>query len=172
MIYFVRHGETDYNIKGMIQGQLDIPLNSTGIKQAEELSSLLKNYKIDIIYSSPLSRAKQTAEIINKYHNVKIVYIDNLKEFFAGDKQGSIMREWSKEEVEDFMLHPENYGAESNYDFHNRCIKAFNELSKHKNILIVSHGGVYKHIYRYLNNIEDITAKVELPSNCSIIKLM
>ena len=69
MILFVRHGQTDCNINGIIQGHLDAPLNQTGIEQAEKTAEELKNTSIDIIYSSPLIRAKKTAEIINKYHS-------------------------------------------------------------------------------------------------------
>lgn len=171
MIYFVRHGETDYNIEGKVQGQLDIPLNENGIKQANELSNELKNYKIDIIFSSPLKRAKQTAEIINKNHNVNIVYEDDLKEFFAGNKQGTRVKDWSETETEEFMLYPERYGAESNLEFYSRVVNAYIKISKHHNVLIVAHGGVYKHLYRYLNNVEDITSYVPVPKNCAIFKM-
>ena len=81
MIYFVRHGETDYNLEGIVQGQLDIPLNKKGIHQANEIKNKLKDLDIDIIFSSPLLRAKQTAEIINENLNVKIKYDERLKEF-------------------------------------------------------------------------------------------
>lgn len=172
MIYFVRHGETDFNIQGKVQGQLDIPLNENGIKQAENLSVTLKNYKIDIIFCSPLLRAKQTAEIINQNHNVEILFLDDLKEFYAGNKQGTRVKDWSEDETKDFMNFPEKYGAESNLEFHTRCVKAFNEIVKYRNVLIVSHGGVYKHIYRHLNKIQDLTEHVPLAGNCEIIKLV
>lgn len=171
MIYFVRHGETDYNVKGIAQGQLDIPLNSKGREDAKTLSELLKNYNFDIIYSSPLSRAKETAEIINSKHNVEIKYDDRLKEFFAGKRQGTTADQWDKETDADFMINPEKYGAESNLSFYTRCVEAYEDIPKDKNVLIVAHGGVYKNIYRYVNNIKDIKAKVSLPDNCSVIEI-
>ena len=64
-IYVVRHGQTNWNVKGKIQGKSDIELNEKGIEQAKELKELIKNYDINLIISSPLKRAKQTAEIIN-----------------------------------------------------------------------------------------------------------
>jgi len=63
-IFFVRHGETAWNHQLRIQSQSDIPLNKTGIKQSREVAKKLKNKKITVIYTSPLSRAKRTAEAI------------------------------------------------------------------------------------------------------------
>ena len=170
MVYFVRHGETDYNKQGIVQGQLDIPLNNEGINQANQLKDKLKNMDIDLIFSSPLLRAKQTAEIINKTLNVEIIYDNRLKEFFAGNKQGTKISEWPEEDKDNFKLHPENFGAESNLDFYNRCVSAFNDMPKNKNILIVSHGGVFRNLFRFVNNINDLTYPVSLPENCSISK--
>ena len=80
MIYFIRHGETAYNREGRVQGHLDIPLNEKGIFQAEKASDEFKDVEIDLIYCSPLKRARSTAEIINKFHNVEIVIDDRLIE--------------------------------------------------------------------------------------------
>ena len=171
MIYFVRHGETDYNVKGIAQGQLDIPLNEKGRADAEVLSDMLKDYKFDVIYSSPLSRAKETAEIINSKHKVDIIFDDRLKEFYAGQKQGTTADHWDKETNADFMINPEKYGAESNLSFYTRCVEVYKNIPKHKNVLIVAHGGVYKNIYRFVNGIKDITAKIPLPSNCAVIEI-
>jgi broad specificity phosphatase PhoE len=66
MIYFVRHGETEYNVLNLMQGHMDIPLNENGINQAKIAREELKDLKIDEIYSSPLIRAYKTAEIIKK----------------------------------------------------------------------------------------------------------
>ena len=68
IICFLRHGQTDWNVKGLMQGIEEIPLNETGIMQAKQASSELaqaldgKNFKFDRIYTSPLSRAKVTAQ--------------------------------------------------------------------------------------------------------------
>ena len=175
MIYFVRHGETDYNLKSLIQGQLDIPLNSTGIKQAEELAIKLKDFKFDQIISSPLIRASKTAELINKYHNLKITYDNRLKEYYAGLKQGckfdSCDRK-SKSSVIEAVDNPENFNAETYSQFYNRVIQFFREIEKSKdNILIVAHGGIYRNIFRYLNNITDCKEKFPMANNCEIIEL-
>ena len=68
-ICIVRHGETDWNLDGRIQGQMDIPLNSNGRIQAELCATAINFEKWDVIVSSTLKRAKETAEIIaNKFN--------------------------------------------------------------------------------------------------------
>ena len=64
-IYTVRHGQTEWNKKGLYQGKTDVPLNEEGKKQAMLVKEKLKDKKIDLIISSPLKRAKETAEIIS-----------------------------------------------------------------------------------------------------------
>ena len=71
LIYFIRHGQTDYNVQQRFQSQLDIPLNQTGRLQAKKLRQYLLSNQIQLqpIFSSPLSRATETAEIIAKQHD-------------------------------------------------------------------------------------------------------
>ena len=77
-LYIVRHGKTTWNEKVLLQGSTDIDLNNEGIKEAKELALKLDLNNIDICISSPLKRARQTAEILVK-DKVKIVYDDFLK---------------------------------------------------------------------------------------------
>ena len=71
-IYTVRHGQTEWNKKGLYQGKTDVPLNEEGKKQAMLVKEKLKDKKIDLIISSPLKRAKETAEIISDF-KIKII---------------------------------------------------------------------------------------------------
>ncbi len=64
MIYIVRHGQTDWNVKGIYQGRIDIPLNETGREQARKTKKELEGIKFDKVFSSPLKRALETAQII------------------------------------------------------------------------------------------------------------
>ena len=87
-IVLVRHGETDWNKIKKFQGQRNIGLNEKGRAQAEALASVLKEEPLKVIYSSPIARAVETAEIINRYHNVSLEQRDGLKEMNVGDFEG------------------------------------------------------------------------------------
>ena len=70
-LYVVRHGQTEYNRKNLFQGHTDIPLNNVGIEQSKKLASKFRNIELDIILTSPLKRAIQTAEYISNVINLK-----------------------------------------------------------------------------------------------------
>lgn len=90
MIYIIRHGETDWNAEGRYAGRMDIPLNKKGIEQARKLKEKFKNIKIDIVITSPLIRAIQTAdEIVN---NEKIIDY-RIIERFNGELEGKVKSE-------------------------------------------------------------------------------
>ena len=168
MIYFVRHGQTDSNVNGIIQGQLDSPLNDEGLRQALITANKLKGIKIEVIYSSPLKRAYRTSEEINKFHKVDIILEDRIKEQNAGSATGSKYSDATKEEIEDFMNNPHKYGAESFQDLYNRNIEFYKSIEdSNQNILIVSHSGVWKMLKRYNSNL-GINDKVEEIENCEI----
>lgn len=90
VIFFVRHGETDWNTypDNRFQGRKDIPLNAAGLKQAKAIGELLKNQTIQHIYSSPLNRALETAKIISAHHSLPVKSLDELKEMDFGDWEG------------------------------------------------------------------------------------
>lgn len=90
-IYIFRHGQTDYNAARRVMGRLDIPLNETGIQQATELANKMSDIDIEAIYSSPLSRAMQTAQIVAIRIGVKIMPHDGLMERHNGTLQGHIV---------------------------------------------------------------------------------
>ena len=89
-IYIVRHGETEENLGGILQGHLPGKLTQTGIDQANLLSERLKVEKFACVYSSDLARAKDTANIISKYHTCPVYHVIELRErdlgSFAGKK--------------------------------------------------------------------------------------
>ncbi len=90
IIYIVRHGQTDYNVEGRYGGRIDVPLNDTGIKQAQELHEKLKDIKFDLVYSSPLQRAIKTAEIIC---DNEIIKDDRIIERDNGELEGKLKTE-------------------------------------------------------------------------------
>jgi len=88
-IIFARHGETDWNKASRVQGALsDVPLNDYGREQAHRAGDYLAGETFAAVYSSPLSRAAETARIINEGHNLPIITNHSLVEINAGDYEG------------------------------------------------------------------------------------
>ena len=142
MIYIVRHGETDWNIKGLYQGSKDTELTEVGIAQAEELKEKLKEISFDVVISSPLKRAYDTARIITGSTNIE--KDARIIERIGGDLEGRTLKEAFS--LVDFNNPNENrYNIENINDFKKRIndfINDINEKYKNKNILIVTHAGV------------------------------
>lgn len=144
-IYFVRHGQTDFNAgKAYASGDIDHELNEIGIEQAEQTRDQLQNKTFDVVISSPLRRAKKTAEIINERHNLEIQFDERLKERFSGPlSQAPNLEAWHKsfDFDDEFIVE----GGEMATDFFTRVYSFLDDLSTNygdKTILIVSHGGV------------------------------
>jgi uncharacterized phosphatase len=150
--YFIRHGETDWNLEHRRQGSIDIPLNATGIKQAEDSASLFKDLQVDKIITSPLKRAKQTADILNEVLNVDVVCDKSLVEINFGSSEGQLVSDILKQAE----MHPEKYifdsvfsfpiakDGEDLYTFYERYKMAvITNLTKYdsKSLLFVGHGG-------------------------------
>ena len=83
MIYFVRHGQTEYNVQQLLGGNSN--LTDLGRQQASQAAEMFKDIDIDVIIVSNLKRTYQTAEIINKYHNAEILIDDRLNERYYGE---------------------------------------------------------------------------------------
>ena len=111
--YVVRHGQTDWNAKGRIQGKTDIELNEIGIEQAKKLKELIKDYNIDLIISSPLKRARKTAEVINEAVKCNIIFEESLKERGYGIFEGMIRKEINDELINSDILN--NYQINKEY---------------------------------------------------------
>ena len=86
MIYVVRHGETDLNKEGRLQGRMGLPLNEKGKQQAREMKEMLKTVQFDLVFSSPQERAVQTAEIIT---NLEPIVDSRLDVFDLGEADQS-----------------------------------------------------------------------------------
>jgi len=161
-IYVVRHGQTDWNIQGRIQGSSDIELNSTGINQAQQTAELLKNIDFDVIYSSPLKRTVDTAKIINTYHNVNIIEDIRIIERNFGNFEGT---ENVLTDISDYLDYKKNLTS-NNVESIKELFKRIEDFlldiyNKYKdtnaNVLIVSHGGASVAITAIINNqIEDL----------------
>jgi broad specificity phosphatase PhoE len=152
-LIFVRHGQTDFNKNNLPQGQeIDAPLNETGIAQAEETAKALPNH-IDLIIASPMKRASQTAEILNKRFNKKIELNDDIKELRYGSLAGipwpqiaEIMGDKDvKEKDENITFDYSKFGGDSAEDLKRRVARFVDEVKEKyptKTILVAAHGGV------------------------------
>lgn len=159
-LYVVRHGQTDYNIKHVFQGHIDIPLNSNGIKQAEETANQFKNIDIDLLIVSPLTRAIQTANYINKVTNTKIIIDNRLIERSFGDMEGHENRDdWNIEMMLDYDKNYTNENIEPIQDLFKRIYEFLDDIInkyRNKNIILVCHGAVSQPIECYFNGMPEI----------------
>lgn len=177
-IYIIRHGETDWNKQKRMQGRSDISLNDYGRELARITRDGL-NVSFDYIFSSPLRRAVETAEILRGTGDAKIVTDERLYEISFGEYEGMYPDERPKE----FMLffdRPEEYkpvnGGESyqslcrrTRDFIENTLMPLSENNKDANVLISGHGAMNKALMMYLKNLEikDIWSGV-FSKNCSV----
>jgi uncharacterized phosphatase len=160
----LRHGETDWNACGIIQGRTDIPLNSTGILQAEECGQFLKSSQWDLIITSPLKRARLTAEIINRSLMVPLVEMEELKEKCFGDAEGMTFQERR-------TAFPDNIypNQEDEVSLTNRVMASLNSINQKygdRKLLLVAHGAVIKSILTHLSTGELGLGKTKLKNGC------
>lgn len=92
-LILIRHGETDWNVEGRYQGQADPPLNAKGLAQAEELAEELAGVGVEVIYTSPLLRARQTAEVLGERLGADLHIEPRLMEIHQGDWQTRLRSE-------------------------------------------------------------------------------
>lgn len=159
-ILLTRHGQTDWNVLRKVQGITDIELNETGIKQAEETRKKLLNYDIDIILTSPLKRAKKTAEIIGSGRNIPVIIEDRIIERAFGAFEGKTPEEMDFDEVWNYKLNKHYENAESVKDLFDRInnfLEDIKEKYPDKTVLLVTHGGVSVPIRVYFEGIPEGT---------------
>ena len=158
-LYIVRHGETDWNRKGLLQGIKDIDINEKGIKEATLLAQKIDLKKIDLCLSSPLKRAKKTAEILTQ-GQIKIRYDDLLKERNYGLLEGKPLQEELVKREWDYNLNDDTYNIETIKDCLQRAEQFLAKVKReypHKNILIVSHGSFIKALHFALTGYDEKT---------------
>ncbi|MGV8968858.1 MAG: histidine phosphatase family protein [Microbacteriaceae bacterium] len=146
LIYFVRHGETEWNRERRIQGKTDIPLNDTGREQARATGKLLANRRWDLVVSSPLVRARETAEIIASELGMPApLVLDDIGERNYGASEGLNYEQIEAKFPDDAPVP----GRESRREVTERAIPAVVALAERypeKAIIVVSHGGVIRSI--------------------------
>ena len=140
--YFLRHGQTDWNLEHRAMGSQDVPLNDLGVSESLKASKLLKNETITTIISSPLLRARKTADIIAEQIKAPVIEIAELQEACWGEKEGQLKGNglW----INGWRSGEDIKGAEGYSDFLTRIKRGLAKALEHNGpILIVSHAGVY-----------------------------
>ncbi len=139
--YFLRHGQTQWNVDKIIQGQSDSQLNDVGRAQALRAAKVLQTEPIARIIASPLSRTRHTAEAVAALNGLEIIYDDDLMECHLGDHQGEPYGDW----VPDYWAG--KYVPPNGESFQQFCERAWgamqNAISLGPNTLIVAHGGLW-----------------------------
>ena len=179
-IYFIRHGETIWNKEKKIQGQSDIPLNEYGIELAHITADAIEDIPFDIVFSSPLIRAKETAEILVKNKNLTIHEDDRLREMSFGEGEGeSLPQIHSHPEMKlhNFIHNPGEYippiGGETFEELYERCKSFIDDVilpaeKKYDTMLIVGHGAL---IRGFIHNITNRPSKdfwIVTHKNCAV----
>lgn len=151
--YYVRHGETIFNVKNLSQGSCDSPLTKKGIEQANKTKELLKDIHFNKVFSSSSERATDTANIILEEHDNQLIPLKGLKEMSFGYLEGSGVDDINMSECwkkKNFTA----YEGENRKIFENRIKQTFQEIvdecDDNDNVLIVSHRGYFYYMLEAL----------------------
>jgi len=179
IIYVTRHGETDYNVQKRYSGNIDVPLNANGLYQAKELTHKLASIEFDVIISSPLLRAKQTAEVIHKSFGVPMICMDDFKEINVGVYEG-LTREEAQVQYPDLWARlgsrpPDDAptGGETHRQVDTRIAVGIANLKAEYNknkVLLVCHAFVARIINRQLMGLSFEDMHTFTLGNCEIVK--
>lgn len=154
-LYVVRHGETVNNTLRKVSGRKETSLTERGIKQAHEVGDKLAHVYFDFVFSSPLSRAYETArEITDLPIVVKNIFIER----DYGENEGKFICDTNPGELWDYNLNFSDYGVECVHDILDRAHKIVGDLSRvfpSSTILLVTHSGLARAIYYAVNGIPD-----------------
>jgi probable phosphoglycerate mutase len=161
-VILIRHGETDWNVQGRFQGQIDVPLNAFGERQAARMAERLAHERVDVMYCSDLLRTRQTAAPAERELRLTAAPDAALREQHFGVLEGlsfEEVRARHPDELAGWMLHDPDYTlpeGESGRRFHARVVGALNALAaRHagQRLAVVTHGGVLDMLYRTVHGL-------------------
>jgi len=168
-LYVLRHGETNENITGIMQGNMETVLNELGRKQAESVRNKVKEAGIDLVISSPKKRAVETAQIAAP--NIPIILDDRLLSRNHGEFEGMQRNQVNLKDYWNIKLNKQFEKAESMGEIFNRVSSLLNDISinySDKTVLLVTHSGITRVLYYYFNGFPDDGDLTEYEStNCS-----
>ena len=156
-IYLMRHGQTDWNIVHRMQGRSDIPLNATGLKQARAAAHGMDELPIDRILTSPLRRARQTAQAVAAGRGVPVLVEDDIIEMAFGELEGQLLSDFPA--CECIFSDPEHYVPLEEH-FHD--------------VMLVSHGAFIRGVVRRVLDLplKDFWSAPPQPNcSCTVLEL-
>ena len=157
-LYIIRHGQTDWNVQGRIQGRQDIPLNAAGRSQAQMLAKGMEKRPVTAIYSSPQLRAMETAMALAGNQGVEVIPLPELVEIGYGDWEGRTASDILTKErklYEEWWQHPATVappGGETLNQVDSRCKAAWDYIRSHMtgDTAVVAHGGTLAHFIMHI----------------------
>ncbi|MBN1755937.1 histidine phosphatase family protein [bacterium] len=162
-LILVRHGETEWNRQGVFRGRTDLSLNENGFRQCQALAYELSTEGINAVYSGPLKRALQTAELLAEPHHIPVQIEEGLQNINLGEWQGLLKTEAAKKYPDQWQKwvedteHWQVQGAETLQDIRNRAIPAVHRITREhpdQVIALVTHRSVLKIIITTLLGLE------------------
>lgn len=181
-VFIFRHGETDWNRERRLQGHSDIPLNALGRSQASRLALELKSVGIDLILSSDLGRALETARVAARETGAPILVLPKLRETCLGDAEGlthdEVVTRFGEDAWKNWLsLHPDHdhfafSGGESKFQLRQRLFEAMEEVLRkfpHERVAVSTHGGALRRILHRVDS--SITDPATIP-NCQIFNFI
>ena len=172
-IWITRHGQTDYNKSHIMQGRHDIPLNETGIAQAENARSLIKDMHFDAVYSSPLIRAVKTAAILGDIDESEVIKDERIIETDFGKYEACSYYKMGPAMTLYWTL-PEVFSAPAGVETVSSMVKRSSDFLKdieskdYNDVLIVCHGGIIRALCGYLEDRANGIKWRPRPKNCEI----
>jgi 2,3-bisphosphoglycerate-dependent phosphoglycerate mutase len=163
-VLLARHGETDWNRELRIQGSSDTELNDTGRRQAHALARELADVELAAVYSSGLSRARETAEIVAAGRNLEVHVDDDLRERSFGSWEGL-----TRHEVAQRFPDLGHHDGETDEELRGRVLRAIRRIAEahpEEQVLVVSHGGALNALWHHA-----FGERIERWGNCAAYRV-
>ena len=180
-LLLVRHGETDWNRERRFQGHADPPLNETGREQANALAEELTGEEIELVYTSDLQRARETAQIVGARLGADVVPLPALREIDVGEWEGLTWPEIEQRYPEGARLwHERGYGWESGETYDQLGERVVAELRRiaaqhpEQRVLVVGHGGTIRVARAFVEGVSvtESRSRSRAIGNCEVFRVV
>lgn len=163
-LFLIRHAEAENNVSEILSSwpeKAEYHLTEKGKEQAKKMAEFLKKENIDLIFSSPVTRTKETAEIIAKKLDIEVIFNERLREIGYGDLEGKAYRDFERQYPRESRIEKTEHGIETGNQIKERLenfLEEINKKYKNKNIVVVSHGDPIQIFYGITQNLSLINS--------------